>query len=148
MLNWRWWKNRSGDEDIDEWVRHRLSVDVPEDSFERVWTQVQRRIGQASVGQQAPWELTLMVRRLQLWTRGLAGGLVVVTAILTLVLTNAFDWMGTPSVGGDREHTDAMVQGAGILGGRPRSTETHYASYHLLKDNRIIYGGDEPKGGR
>ena len=148
MLNWRWWRNRRGDEIIDEWVRERLSVDVPEDSFERVWTQVQRRIGMASVGQQTPCELALMVRRLQLWTRGLAGGLVVVTAILALVLTNAFGWIETPSVGGDSKQMGDMVQGDGGLGSEPRSTEAHYISYHLLKDKRIIYGGDESKGGR
>jgi len=142
----RWWKGKDKDGKVDEWARNRLSAEVPEDSFSRVWAQVFRRIGSAPVVGQTSWELALTVRRLRLWTRVLAGGLAAATAILALVLLNA-PGSERVEIQGRREDAElAAAMGKGLPDRFP-SGETDYISYHLLHDRRIIYSRDLPKKG-
>lgn len=69
---WSWWKRKSEDRDLDEWVQNWLPGEVPEGSFEGVWAQVARRIEAAPVPGKTHGELAVMPpgeRRGRLWDR-------------------------------------------------------------------------------
>ena len=82
-----WWQRSArhpADEPVDRWARQTLVVTVPGDSRERVWRGFAGSMGRTP--RRPPWELERALWRLRLWTRGLAAGLAVVSAILVIVL--------------------------------------------------------------
>lgn len=145
MSIWRRRKRKDGNGDVDVWARDRLSAEVPEGSFERVWARVERRLEPKPVATMAPWELALTVRRLRLWRRVLAGGLVAVTAFLVAVLLSDRE----------REQGETPVQiiveervpgqWGKLLSARWEGEGSH-ESYARLDDSRIIYRGVQPEG--
>ena len=135
-----WWsgRTRQNQSEVDAWVRQRVSVDVPADSFDRVWVGFRRRLRDTPPAP-VPWELALAVRRLQWWSRGLAAALVLVTAVLVLVLSG---WTpGQASGRSGRTRGLAVVTGrpGAILGPPPADVAARSAA--PLRDRRIVYDG-------
>jgi len=129
--------------DVDGWVRERLASDVPEGSFDRVWSGAVRRVEATSETETAPWELALAVRRLQMWRRGLAFGLAVVTVVLVAVLTEVY---AVRRELGKRVELAAAVEEEGTRKGwwgRVHGVESDESgvssSYGWLRDRRIIF---------
>ncbi|MBT4504229.1 MAG: hypothetical protein HOC74_41265 [Gemmatimonadetes bacterium] len=148
---WRWWGKKEGEKAVDAWVRKRLSGDVPEDSFDRVWSGAVRRVEATSAAEAAPWELALTVRRLQMWRRGLAFGLTMVTVLLVAVVMEVYsmrqELRERVELAVEVEERDVRV---GWLG-RIRSAESGESglpsSYGLLRDRRIIFNRDNREEG-
>jgi hypothetical protein len=135
-MSWRRRRTRQEQSDVDTWVQQRLSVEVPEDSFGRVWVGFRRRL---LITQPAPtlWELALTVQRLQWWSRGLAAALVLVTAGLVLVLSGL-----APEQASGRS---SRAQGLALETGRrgaifgPSPADIAAIPAAPLRDRRIVY---------
>jgi hypothetical protein len=123
------------DHSLDEWARRRLQVRVPQASFERVWSAAASSMH--GVRGRPPWELELTVRRLQVWTRVLAGGLAVVSVLLLMALARATE-DGTDSASSGRQHELAVMTETHSL--LPPTEAAAHRRYDLLADPRIVLG--------
>ena len=149
----QWWRKRDEGNGVDEWVRNRLGVEVPGDSFARVWAGATRSKEAESVRRQPPWELALTVHRLRLRTRALTAVLTVVVTVLGMVLVNFRGvgreemWEGSekPAVAGSKEKMDGeLVRRSQLVG---LSEKDACRLYSLLRDQRIIYNTGFVKDG-
>ena len=148
---WLRWKTRTKipeKDPIDELVRSGLAIEIPDGSFDRVWTQAYEWIeGNTNPGL-ASWELMRTIHRLRLWIRSLAVGLAGITAVLAMILLN------NPS--DKREIPELAVTAGeerkqrGLLGWlKPYRVEDKavYELYGFLNDPRVIYGRDIRENG-